>query len=176
MSSPSAQAAFSLVIQHEGGYSNTPGDTGGPTKWGITQADLAEYLGHAVTAEDVENMAQDTAIDIYGTKYWAPLSLDSIVKPELAAIIFDQGILRGTETVSNDLKAVFGVTDAGLMPASLLTAINGCDQTHLGVRFLIVSRNHLIAISQAHSNDAQFLKGWVNRIDSCEFYYFGIQG
>jgi len=38
---------------HEGGYSNHPSDTAGPTNFGITIADYRAYVKPDATAEDV---------------------------------------------------------------------------------------------------------------------------
>ena len=42
------------VLEQEGGYSNDPGDPGGPTKYGITIWDARMYWGSSV--ESVGNV------------------------------------------------------------------------------------------------------------------------
>lgn len=37
--------AFTYTIGNEGGYSNDPNDSGGPTNFGITIGDLSRFLG-----------------------------------------------------------------------------------------------------------------------------------
>jgi lysozyme family protein len=64
---------INMILQHEGSaYTNHPLDAGGPTRWGITQAVLAAWRGHAVTPDDVKNLTRDEADAIYRAQHLRP--------------------------------------------------------------------------------------------------------
>lgn len=63
-----------MISRYEGGYGWDRGDPGGPTKYGITCYDLAEYMhkpmnSMAAWAPIVRAMPLSTAEDIYANKY-----------------------------------------------------------------------------------------------------------
>ena len=60
------------ILQREGGYVDHPADKGGPTNFGITQATLANYREHAVTATDVHSLTRTEAAAIYEAIYVRP--------------------------------------------------------------------------------------------------------
>ncbi len=66
----SVDAMIDDVIRREGGFVDHPADRGGPTKFGITQAALARYLGRAVTAAEVDALSPDQAKQIYRRDYY----------------------------------------------------------------------------------------------------------
>jgi lysozyme family protein len=62
---------ISDVLRREGGarFTVTPGDSGGPTKYGITQATLSRHRGKAATLEDVRNLTETEARAIYRQRF-----------------------------------------------------------------------------------------------------------
>jgi len=60
--------AFDVLIGHEGGYVNYPGDPGGHTKFGISKR-ACTWLGIKAL-----NLAQTKAI--YRRDYWVPAGCD----------------------------------------------------------------------------------------------------
>lgn len=57
---------FNGIVGREGGYVNNPDDTGGPTRWGITQA-VARAHGYS---GDMRDIPRETAIAILTADYW----------------------------------------------------------------------------------------------------------
>lgn len=49
------------IIRREGEYVDHPNDRGGPTKYGITQKTLSQYLGYAAVKSDVQNLDIEVA-------------------------------------------------------------------------------------------------------------------
>lgn len=154
----------SLVVKaHEGGYGNDPNDSGGPTNFGITQSDLAQFRGHAVSADDVKNMSFDEAKLIYKKDYWDPLHLDQVLNPTIQTILFDQGILSGVGGCTKAIQQVVGVTVDGVIGPQTIAAINNMDPILLSKKFIISLQNRYIDIVLHNNTQIKFLKGWIAR-------------
>jgi lysozyme family protein len=82
------------IIRKEGGYINHPNDRGGPTKFGVTQKTLSNYLGRPASIEDVKNMTVETASEIYERNYYKAPSIDTIPQ-KLQPIVTDASVLYG---------------------------------------------------------------------------------
>lgn len=152
------------VLVSEGGarYTNHPQDPGGPTKYGITIADVRLYLDPQATPDTVKALTQDQAATIYRRHYWKALRADELPRG-LDYTVFDYGVNSGVGRSGRVLRRVLGlpdddwhVTDEVLAavklhkPAVLITAINDERQ-----RFLQGLRTFPI-----------FGRGWSNRVHS----------
>lgn len=135
--------AIQRVYQDEGGYSNTPGDTGGPTNYGITIWDARKYWKATASAADVREMPQSVAANIYRKHYAEPISYDSL-PPGVDYAVLDYGINSGLNRalkVYNNVKT----SDA-------IHTINAIYDER--VKFLT---------SIGVGTKAKFLKGWLSR-------------
>lgn len=72
------QAAMTLVLREEGGYSNNPADPGRATNFGITLATLSAFRGHQVTDADVKALTLGEAMTIYRANYWNAIKGDQL--------------------------------------------------------------------------------------------------
>lgn len=70
--------ALTLVLKHEGGYSNHSRDPGGPTNMGITLATLASWRKMDVTQDDVRAITRGEAAAIYRACYWNAIGGDHL--------------------------------------------------------------------------------------------------
>lgn len=93
---------FAFALQYlfvdEGGFSNDPDDSGGATKYGVTQRDLEKFLGHTVTVDDVKNMSKDLAAQVYEKFYWNPQKLFNLTNQAIATSVLDTCVLYGETT------------------------------------------------------------------------------
>lgn len=132
------------LLKDEGGYSNDPGDNGGPTKYGITIADYRAYIKKSGTAQDVKNMSLADAKQIYKSKYWDALGGDSL-SSGVDYTCFDYGVNSGLGRPRKALQQF-----KSLSGTKLINAIND-------------ERQHFLnAIGVGHN--AKFLKGWTSRV------------
>lgn len=88
------------VIRREGGinkYTNIAGDSGGPTKAGITLATLSKWRKKPCTAEDVQNLQEPEIRQIYTARYWYEPGFDLVVpvSAEVADELMDTGVNMG---------------------------------------------------------------------------------
>ncbi len=81
------------LIEREGGFVNHPGDRGGATRFGITEA-VARAHGYTGA---MAMLPRDEAAAIYRRLYWLRPRLDEIAKraPAVAAELFDTGANMG---------------------------------------------------------------------------------
>jgi lysozyme family protein len=87
------------VLRREGGakYTNLPGDSGGPTKYGITLNTLSKWRKKPCVAEDVQALAEAEARHIYTARYWYEPGFDQVapVSAEVAEELMDTGVNMG---------------------------------------------------------------------------------
>lgn len=91
------------VLKYEGGYTNNPADSGGPTNFGITLGDYKKYIDSKGTADDVRKMSVDQAKVIYKQRYWDALGCDDLPSG-VDFTVFDYGVNSGLKRPQNDLK------------------------------------------------------------------------
>lgn len=110
-------AAFTALIDNEGGYSNNPADPGGETMYGITKR-VAEKNGYT---GDMHDLPLDLAKSIAKAEYWDPLFLDGIDAP-LDFQIFDASYNSGVEHAREWLELACQIPRGGL--AYIVTGAN----------------------------------------------------
>ena len=163
-----------MIAEWEGGYSNSPADSGGPTKYGITQADLTGWLGRHASAQDVQNMGLDTAIKIYRAKYWAPGHLD-LLPDALQPAVFNMMVNCGLHTGAAHLQRVLTWLGGSLS----VDGVIGRDTAQAVVEVIAAHGAPAVvnafcddwdtlydSIAAAHPRDREFLRGWHRRADS----------
>lgn len=81
------------LIEREGGFANLPGDRGGPTRFGITEA-VARAHGYSGAMRD---LPRDEAAAIYKRLYWLRPQFDEVAARSnaIAAELFDSGVNMG---------------------------------------------------------------------------------
>jgi len=92
-------AIIARVIARESSeFTNHPDDSGGPTKYGITQGALSEYLGRPALVADVQTLDLAAATEFYWHKQVRQPKFDAIVSisESIGAELIDTGTLTGT--------------------------------------------------------------------------------
>lgn len=79
------------ILSEEGGYSNRAEDKGGATNFGITQTTLKAYnkKNNLDTAEDVKNLTEEKAKQIYYDQYYKGTGVDKMSDPKVAYFYFN---------------------------------------------------------------------------------------
>lgn len=95
------------IIEIEGGYVDNPHDSGGPTKYGITEK-VARANGWTFPIKD---LPRSIAFKIYENKYWNSLRLDDIeaLSPMIAQEIVDTGVNAGVGRAAEFLQESLNV-------------------------------------------------------------------
>lgn len=172
---------FDILIVLEGGFSDNKNDSGGKTRWGVTEA-VAREFGYKGRMED---FLKDEAKKLYKKKYWDVLNLDNIanISYEVAYEMFDTSVNMGVSYAGTFLQRSLNVFNKqgavykdlkvdGLIGNMSLTALKSfiAYRGKKGVDVLLKALNSLqgsryIDLSEAYPKNEDFVFGWFsNRI------------
>jgi lysozyme family protein len=151
--------AVQKTLINEGGYVNDPNDKGGPTKYGITQADMPGI--------DIATITQEQAIAYYSAHYWKDL-YSQINDQLLAEKLFDMGVLFGVGTAVRLLQIsmmdVIGMVSDGAFGPNTLAAVNQEPNLLPAYRHTLLA--HCVNVVTNSPNDSEFVQGWIRRINT----------
>ena len=158
------------VLAREGGFVNHPDDRGGPTNFGITQATLAWWRKHPVTAEEVHGLSREEAIQILQAQYvdnpgFGRLNIPTFLRHQL----IDYGVNSGPALAIKKVQSILNVEPDGVIGPITTAALEVADHRVINNQ-LVVAR--LLMIGRILSRDksqAAFAYGWINR--ACSFLH-----
>ena len=164
------------VKKVEGGYTANPNDNRNWTGWkkgvgvllgtnfGIAAAFWQKNYGYT-TQEQVKNAKYEQALSIYKKEFWNPLDLDSVIDERVAHIIYDGKVNHYSGFIEKVVKDSLGTTKYDV------SAINKANPEVLFNKIKEAREKEYNRLSQKSQN-ADFIKGWLNRIRG--FNYRGI--
>ena len=144
-------AMVERVLDNEGGYSNSPLDPGGETRWGISK--------RAYPNVDIRNLTREGAIGIYRRDYWDRVGGDQL-DPAVAFQVFDAAVNHGIGNAVRWLQRAAGVADDGIVGPVTHAAIRRMQPAALLLRFNAVRLRFYAQLSTFSA----FGRGWANRI------------
>lgn len=149
--------SLTYVLQNEGGasYTDHPHDKGGPTKWGITLKELTIWRHHPCTSNDVRQLEEDEACQIYKINYWDALKLDTINDQNIATALFDVAVNRGVGCARQYAAYV--------CQALQKPTVNDCEHREFIKTLAIRCRDGYLHIIASHPDQVVFKNGWLNR-------------
>jgi lysozyme family protein len=155
--------AITKTLANEGGaaYTETTGDTGGATKYGISQKSYPTL--------NIKALTEAEAKAIYKRDYWDKIKGDQIKWQKVASAIFDYAVNSGVSTAIKAAQEAatnvlhINVTVDGIMGPKTLEAINSCDFDHFNDAYALQKIAHYAAICNKNRDQSKFLLGWVNR-------------
>lgn len=111
--------SLSLVLKHEGGWSDHSKDPGGATMKGVTLANFRRYVKANATKDDLRKISDEQIATTYRRHYW-----DAVAGAELPDgvdfAVFDFGVNSGPSRSIKFLQKIVGVKQDGkLGPASI---------------------------------------------------------
>jgi lysozyme family protein len=169
--------SLAFDLKWEGGfrYEDISGDSGGPTKAGITWRDGNEWRReHGLTPLTITQARQtrlgyltERVVDeIYYLHYWIPMKGADLPSP-LDTVLFDAAVNMGCAQSVKLLQRVLGVADDGKIGPVTIAAVNRYISLHgqddLIEGLLQRRRDFYRQIAQRGSN-GKFLVGWLNRV------------
>jgi lysozyme family protein len=158
--------AIVKTLAREGGskYTETPGDTGGATKYGISQ--------RAYPQLNIKTLTEADARAIYKRDYWDKIRGDDIHSQAMAESIFDFAVNAGIKTASKLSQAaaceVSGVNSApsfidGVIGANTVGILNTLNPEFFLAVFSLMKISRYAAICNKNREQSKFLLGWINR-------------
>lgn len=162
-----------MISKYEGGYGWNKKDPGGPTKFGITCYDLAEFLGQKMDsmarwAPLVQQMTLATAEQIYKTKYANFIRYDDL-PAGVDVECMDYGVNSGRVRPILVLRAILGVKGPSVMDQPLLDAVKKADPKKL-IASISAERLHFMHGIRGGSAWAEFGGGWGSRVADLQAY------
>lgn len=173
--------ALARTVGAEGDYSNDPKDSGGATRYGITEATARAYGYNG----DMRALPFATAKEIYRTQWWKLMRLDSVasLSEPIALEMFDTGVNRSQAFAVQSLQRALNalnreqadyadITADGVMGALSLFSLGQflAKRGHDGEVVLLRALNCLqgasyINIAEQRPKDEAFVYGWLlNRV------------
>lgn len=162
-------AALAYLFQNESAqYVNDPEDSGGPTKFGITQKAYISFLGRWVTPEEIAALTELDAYAFYQARYWSPLLCDQILDAAVAIALFDTAVLYGvgTATLLAQKALVFCGAQLkfdGLMGDKTITAFNLAKREDFIPALRQFVRQRIDSVIKLDPKNERFRDGWENR-------------
>lgn len=161
---------ITAILRREGGFVNHKSDRGGPTNFGITQATYSDWLGRPATLDEVRNMEEETAREIYLKNYFYAPRLNAL-PAQLQAQLLDMAINHGPRNALRILQRVLNMagfqcdTDGTCGPQTVKQAAKAqVAMNELLTNALSEAREEFYRTIVARDPSQKvFLKGWLSR-------------
>jgi len=163
------------LVEWEGAaYENVPGDSGGPTKYGVTLEDWKHYgvdqnADGIFDYKDVQLITAAQAMDIAKKKYWDLFGADQWTNQSIAELVVDGSYNQGFGWMAPTVQKLLGLVPGPYGPKTI-GAINGVASPSILFEMIKKARidryNKIIANNPSQE---KFRKGWMNRVNSFNF-------
>lgn len=168
--SPQFLACMPFILKEEGGYSNTPGDHGGATNFGITQREYNVFRhGEGLTLQSVKLITPAEYEAIYWQSYWMPHCVELPAGLDLSVfnINVNGGPTRGTKL----LQQCLGLANDGIWgdkTRASVVALTPPAVKNVIVAFHAFERSFYSAIIAHDHSQQKFASDWFGRNDRCQ--------
>jgi lysozyme family protein len=145
------------IIRREGGAkaTNTPGDLGGRTQYGVSERSFPEAWADGKVTER-------EAKDIYLQKFVKGPKYDHL--PEvIAAQVVDWAVTSGPYIATKGLQLALGVEADGVMGPQTLAAVQQADLRSLGNKVAVERLKMYGRLVSSKPTQAKFALGWITR-------------
>ena len=151
---------MTMLLAHEGGYSDDSRDSGGKTNLGVTKRVYDEFYGGDATEEVMKALTKHDVIPIYRRNYW-----DRCRCPDLPNgvdwAVFDLSVNSGTGRAARLLQRAVGAEEDGSIGPLTLMKVKGLDSTSIINRIAVYREEFYRSLS----NFDVFGRGWLRRND-----------
>ena len=165
------------VIFIEGGYVDDPADSGGKTKYGITEETARSYG----FTQPIQVLTKDEAISIYSKKFYDKMMLDFIKSKEMVYLLLNIGVHAGTFMAIKFFQRVLNINNNR---GKLYTDINvdgyngkktlGALKKYIDHRgdsgYIVLCKmieclygEFLISLVEKREKDEKFIYGWFSK-------------
>lgn len=151
--------ALSLVLVHEGGWSDHKDDPGGATMNGVTLETFRRHYGNDRTKHDLRGIAQQQLEHVYKTGYWDVCHCDDMPSGVDYAL-FDVAVNSGPAKAAKLLQGALGLTQDGVVGFQTLQRAVSLPPT-LVIEKLCARRLQFL---QGLKTWPVFGKGWSHRV------------
>lgn len=152
-----------IIFKNEGLLSDDVNDSGGLTKYGISQRSYPNL--------DIRNLTKEHAQQIYKRDYYDAVKADLITNELLSLHVFDMAVNAGVGMSIKILQRVVGVKDDGIIGKMTLSMTNSGDFVNA---FIDARFNYYRTI--ARGKNIGFLNGWIKRVTFTTNAYLKYKG
>lgn len=168
--------AMQFIIEHEGGYNNIKGDSGGATNYGLSirfMRTLPEYDGDVngdghVDIEDIKNLTADKAKSFYLKYFYNHYSLHKIYDINLSAKVFDLLVnMRSVSAIKIVQRALLAcqieIKEDGILGSQTFNALNAANAYNLIIAIRAEQASFYRNLVRNNNSLNKFLLGWLRR-------------
>lgn len=164
-----------FISRCEGGYTNDPSDSGGPTNRGVTlvtwQKTGYDKNGDGTIDEhDITRITHEEMVEVVlRPHFWNVWQADKINNQAIANLLVDWLWMSGHRTIFM-VQKMLGVKVDGVVGSQTLHALNSFpDQSLLFDRIKTSRINDIHRICKQRKKNLRFKRGWLNRIAAIKF-------
>ncbi|AWB20557.1 hypothetical protein DA075_06115 [Methylobacterium currus] len=170
MAATTFERALSLVLIHEGGWSDDPADPGGATNLGVTISTLSLWLGRPATRAEVRALTPASVAPLYRRRFWDAIQGDAL-PAGLDYALFDFAVNSGPKRAVIGLQRVLGLADDGRLGPVTLAVLQGRD----GPGLIDALSDERLSFLRALSTWPRFGRGWSRRVEQVRAAALGFQ-
>lgn len=163
------------ILDTEGeAFTDDPADSGGPTKWGVTE-DEARAYGYT---GDMRDLTRDQAFEIYARRYWDAVRGDDLaaLSEAVAYEVVDAGVNMGQARAVSFLQRSLNVLNLGgklyadlkadglagpITVAALRSYLSARDESALLKALNCLQGAAYIELAERREKDERFVYGWL---------------
>lgn len=161
------QKALAFTLSQEGGYVNSPNDSGGETNKGITQKVYNAFRSsNRDVVQSVKDISDVELYDIYRLNYWVIGRCDPMPAP-LSIAHFDFCVNAGCTRAMKIVQALLDIDADGIFGDHTQEALNAI--TDIGgftYKYLDARDKYYDRLIQVNPSQAIFKNGWHNRVQN----------
>lgn len=169
--------ALAMVLEHEGGLSDHPNDSGMITNWGVSlrfalaERDLSLFdidLDGDIDADDIRKMSKKDAARIYKTCFWDRGRYWMIGDQQVATKVFDMAVNMGLPQAHKLLQRALNRFDArlvedGKLGPATFGAVNRMGNYPIIEALRAIQKDFYMGLVKMDPTLSVFLNGWLNR-------------
>ncbi|HMG82997.1 MAG TPA: glycosyl hydrolase 108 family protein [Ferruginibacter sp.] len=165
-----------IILKWEGGYENSPNDTGNYTdahvligsNKGITPDAYKTAFGAYPTIPQMQNITNDQFAQVLKKLYWDRWQADKINNQSVADILVDWVWASGGWGIMKP-QGILNLAQDGAVGDITIAAVNAADPQTFFNQVKAARITFVQNIVAQHPNQSQWLHGWENRINSFSF-------
>ena len=151
--------ALYLLIKSEGKFSDSNGDPGGATMYGVTRETWEEWVRHPVSVKDMQNLTIDQVSPLYEQRYWKPYG--DLLPRGLSFLVFSMGVNAGSGRSIKLLQSCLGLLPDGIIGQRVLDKLRAINIADVIVKFSDERRAYYRSLKLF----PLFGHGWMERVD-----------
>jgi lysozyme family protein len=179
--------AHAITARFEGGYANSPIDSGGETMLGVSRNNFPHWPGWPIvdalkkqpgfpTTANANTRLKELSAAFYKENFWDVFRLDEVHNQAIANEVFDTAVNMGTARAANFLQRAINVTnrraqfapdiqaDGKIGPATI-AALNAHKRPQLVLKVLNALQGEFyVRLAERKPDQEAFMESWLSRV------------